>query len=111
MDNTSDIDRYLAGLPADVRTTLAGLRRTIKGVAPEAVESISYGMPAFKYRGRALVYVGAWKNHCALYGTSEGTMRFPPDVPPSESLVRRLVTERLEAIEMATAKKKLARKS
>jgi uncharacterized protein YdhG (YjbR/CyaY superfamily) len=64
----TDIDSYVAGVPDDARATLDGLRRTIQGVAPDAVESISHGMPTFKYLGRPLAYFGAWKTRCALYG-------------------------------------------
>jgi len=86
-------------VPDDARATLDGLRRTIRAVAPGAVESISYGMPAFKYQGRPLIYFAAAKNHCAIYGTSQGTIRFPPGEPPSETLVQTLVRARIEAIE------------
>ena len=52
----TDIDEYLSAVPGDARATLEELRRTIKATAPDAVEAISYGMPAFKYQGRPLVY-------------------------------------------------------
>ena len=45
----TDIDEYLSAVPGDARATLEELRRTIKATAPDAVEAISYGMPAFKY--------------------------------------------------------------
>jgi uncharacterized protein YdhG (YjbR/CyaY superfamily) len=115
----TDVDGYLAGLPDDKRTTLAELRRMIRAAAPDAVEGMSYGMPGFKYRGRPLIYFAAAKNHCALYGpavvahqeelagydTSKGTIRFPPGQPLPEALVRKLVTERMAAIEAAEAER------
>ena len=104
--NATDIDAYLAGLPDDARTTLGALRRVIRSVAPEAVESISYGMPTFKYKGRHLIYFAAAKNHLALYGTSQGTIRFTPSDPPAESLVQNLLRERMDAIEAAPTKRK-----
>jgi uncharacterized protein YdhG (YjbR/CyaY superfamily) len=114
-DRPADIDGYLAKLPEDARATLEGLRRTIKATAPEADESISYGVPTFKYRGRPLAYFGAAKRHCALYGlpmepfkdelaaydTAKGTIRFPPGEPPPEALVRKLVEARMMDIEAA----------
>jgi uncharacterized protein YdhG (YjbR/CyaY superfamily) len=113
----ADIDAYLSGLPEDARATLEELRRMIKAVAPDAVESISYGLPAFKYRGRPLAYFGAAKNHCALYGlspdahpdllaaydTSKGTIRFPRDEPPPGALVKTLVSARIAQIDAAAA--------
>src|SRR5687767_12116615 len=100
------IDGYLAALPDGARATLTEVRRVINAAAPEAVESVSYGVPTFKYQGRPLIYFGAAKNHCAVYGidveayqeelagydASKGTVRFPPDKPLPEALLKRLVS-------------------
>jgi len=106
-----DLDAYLAALPEDQRTALEKLRETIKAAAPKAAESISYGMPTFKYKGRPLIYFGAAKKHCAIYGvstdgnelkqydTSKGTVRFSPDKPLPEALVKKLVNAQIERIE------------
>jgi len=107
------VDDYLAPLPEDQRAALEKLRETIKAAAPEAAESISYGIPSFKYKGRPLIHFGAAKKHCAIYGlvpdaykdelkqydTSKGTIRFPADKPLRETLVRRLVKARIDEIE------------
>jgi hypothetical protein len=50
-----EIDVFLAALPDDVRKALENPHRAIAAAAPDAVETISYGVPAFKYRGRPLV--------------------------------------------------------
>ena len=117
---STDIDKVLAALPDDARTALEALRRTIAAAAPEAVESISYGVPAFKYRGRPLVSFGAAKNHCsfyvqspavmeahrdelAAYDTSKGTLRFVPTASPPAALVTKLVKARMAETD-ATAK-------
>ena len=62
----TDIDEFLAGLPEEKRSALESLRGTIAKAAPEAFEAISYGVPAFTYRGRPLVSFGAGKQHCAF---------------------------------------------
>ena len=99
---SAEIDDVLAALPEGARTALQALRRTVAAAAPEAVESISYGVPAFRYRGRPLVSFGAAKNHCsfyvqspvvmeahrdelAAYDTSKGTLRFAAGAPLPEA--------------------------
>src|SRR6266436_7126469 len=105
------IDEYLATAKPDQRRTLAKLRKTIHAVAPNAEECISYGIPAFRLNRRALVFFGAWANHCAFYPgssaslkkfrnelrnfqTSKGTLRFSPDKPVPVALVKKLLKAR-----------------
>jgi uncharacterized protein YdhG (YjbR/CyaY superfamily) len=118
-ERQGSVDAYLAGIEEPARATLARLRATIKAMAPEAEESISYGMPAYKYRGRPLIYFGTAKNHCAIYGVDsevaeragfdtshKGTVRFPPEAPPPDALMRQLLDLRVRAIDEALAKKR-----
>ena len=107
-----EIDAYLATLPEDRRAALEQLRETIRAAAPEAVEVISYSIPAFKYRGRPLVSFVAATKHLSFfvqsptvmdahrdelegYDTSAGTIRFAPDRPLPEALVTKLVHARM----------------
>jgi len=106
-DEATTIDEYLALVSEDKRGALRALREMIRAAAPDAEECISYKMPAFKLNGM-LVGFAAAKNHCALYAwngsttglfadelrgyeTSKGTIRFTPEKPLPERLVRRLV--------------------
>lgn len=115
-----DVDAFFAALPDQTRTALENLRRAIAAAAPDAEESINYGVPAFKYRGRPLVSLGAAKNHCSFYvqslavmeahrdelasfDTSKGTVRFAPDAPLPDALVATLVRARMAETD-ATAK-------
>jgi uncharacterized protein YdhG (YjbR/CyaY superfamily) len=117
---SAEIDAVLADLPDHIRTALEKLRRTIAAASPSAVESISYGVPAFKYRGRPLVSFAAAKNHCSFYvqspavmdahrdelapyTTSKGTVQFTPDAQLSDALVTKLVRARMAETD-ATAK-------
>src|ERR1035441_6978672 len=61
------VDEYLAGVPEAARGTLNKLRATIRSVVPpETTEALSYGMPAFHYKG-ALVAYAAFKKHCSFF--------------------------------------------
>jgi uncharacterized protein YdhG (YjbR/CyaY superfamily) len=102
------IDDYLVLQTDQARVTLESLRQTIRKAAPEAVEVISYQMPAFKFHGM-LVYFAAFKNHCSLfvspavilackdrltnYKLSKGTIQFPIDQPLPENLVQQIVAQ------------------
>ena len=111
-----DIDEYLAGVPEPARSTLKKVRAMIRASAPaEATETISYGMPAFKYKGPLMAFA-AFSNHCSLfpmgsaaieqfkkelegYQTSKGTIRFSVDKPLSAALLKKLVKAKVAANE------------
>lgn len=77
MEKTSfrSIDEYIAGFPNDIQKLLTIVRETIHKAAPEAVETISYQMPAFR-QGGVLVYFAAFKNHVGFFPTSSGVAAF-----------------------------------
>ena len=76
------MDEYIKTFPQDVQITLEKIRQTIRKVAPDAVEAISYQMPAFKLNGRYLVYFAAWKNHIGFYPMPSGTKAFKKELSP-----------------------------
>ncbi|MFN0104995.1 MAG: iron chaperone [Bryobacteraceae bacterium] len=106
------VDAYLDGVPEPARSTLRTLRAMIRAASPaEATEAISYGMPAFKYKG-GLVGYAAFAKHCsffpmspavidafedelAKYETSKGTIRFSMEKPLPAALVKKLVKARV----------------
>jgi uncharacterized protein YdhG (YjbR/CyaY superfamily) len=122
MAHDSPIDDYLADVAADQREALQRLRTQVARLIPDAVETISYGMPAFTVRGRAVLWFGAWKTHCSVYPLpdtfleahadalkgyrrTKGSLHFTPETPLPEplvkSLVETLVRERLAYLEGA----------
>ena len=114
-DAPKTVDEYLAGVPEPARTTLNKIRAAIRSAAPvEATETISYRIPAFKYKG-VLVWFAAFSNHCSLFPTasvveafknelkgfsmSKGTIHFPTDKPLPAAVVKKLVKARVAQIE------------
>ena len=118
----TDVDSYLAKVPEPARTTLQRVRATIRSVVPkEATEGISYGMPAFRYKG-ALVGYAAFKDHCSFfpmqaslidqmkdelksYRTAKGTLQFPQDKPLPAALLKKMVKLRVAENESRAAGK------
>ena len=107
------VETYLAALPKETREALERVRRTIKAAAPDATETISYQMPAFRHQGRMLVWYAAFKDHLSLFPASKavvdalgdelkpfvsgkGTLRFTVDKPMPTALVKRIVSTRIE---------------
>lgn len=73
-------DDYIKSFPKDVRQRLEQIRTIIKNTAPDAEESISYGMPAYKLKGKPLVYFAAFKNHIGFYATPSGHSEFAKEL-------------------------------
>jgi uncharacterized protein YdhG (YjbR/CyaY superfamily) len=113
-EGSAPVDAYLAQAPEDQRAALQALRETIAAAVPEAVESISYGIPGFKYRGKGLAWYASFKAHCSFfpggtaqnyrdelagYKLSKGTVQFSPDKPIPSDLVSRIVRDRAAVID------------
>jgi uncharacterized protein YdhG (YjbR/CyaY superfamily) len=108
-----DTDEYLAQLPKEQSAALVKLRAQILAAVPGIEEHFGYGMPAFKYRDHPLVYIGAAKKHCALYGSvppgfeeqlkgftmSKGAIRFTPEKPIPPAVVKGIVKAKAAEIE------------
>ena len=109
--NSPEVDRYLEALEEPKRSALAQLRQTILAVVPEAEETISYGVPGYKIRGKTIAGFAAFKNHLSYlphsgsvfpelrehlssYTTSTGALQFPIDEPLPKALVEMLITIR-----------------
>src|SRR5690348_14241108 len=106
------VDEYLAGVAEPGRSVMEKMRATIRAaLPPDASETISYGIPAFK-RNRVLMWYGAFANHCSLFPTAEviddfkeelkaykvskGTIQFPLDKPLPTTLIQRIVKARVK---------------
>lgn len=76
MKTYTSVDAYIVAQPREYQANLRKIRQIIQKVAPEAVESISYGMPGYKYLGRPLVYFMCAKKHIGFYPTPSGVEEF-----------------------------------
>ncbi|MEI8197411.1 MAG: DUF1801 domain-containing protein [Phycisphaerae bacterium] len=102
----NDVDTYIANQPANARSRLETLRKTIKKAAPEAQEVISYGMPALRFHGM-MVWYAAFKSHYSFfvipkvldvfrgelgqYATTKSAIKIPFDKAVPVRLVTRIV--------------------
>lgn len=70
------VDGYIDNLPKPLALRVTAVRETIRKAAPAMTGTIKYGMPAFRMGDTYLVYLGAWKNHLALYPVARGDAEF-----------------------------------
>ena len=110
-DKITSIDQYICGFPEQVQTILSELRSSIRLVAPQAIEKISYQIPTFYLNGN-LVHFAAFKQHIGFYPTSsgviafqqelsnyktsKGAIQFPIDKPLPLELVKKIVKFRVK---------------
>lgn len=109
------VDDYIAQYSDDVRERLVQIRSLIREIAPDAQESISYAIPAFKLSGKPLIYFAGYARHIGLYPLPEhptpeleadmaayvagkGTLQFPHREPLPLDLIRRVVENRKESL-------------
>jgi uncharacterized protein YdhG (YjbR/CyaY superfamily) len=112
----STVDEYLAGLPATESKALERVRAVVLDVIPEAEQGTSYGVPAYRYRGRPVLGFRAAAKHLSIFpfspdairavehrlggwDVSKGTIRFTPANPLPDDVLADLVKERKREID------------
>lgn len=112
MDDVAAVEACLAAMPEPHRALLVHVRSVIRAACPEAIETIYYGMPAFRMRGRMLLCYTAHRTHCSIYPASrfvqdalgpplaphlsgKATIRLTVDRPLPDELLRRIVEARI----------------
>lgn len=129
MANTDfkSVDQYIAAQPEAVHEVLERVRAAIREGMPEAVEVISYQIPAYKLPGGVALFFAGWKQHYSVYPVTEGlvaafkdelapyklskgTIRFPLGEPVPVGLIERLAKFRArEVAELERAKARTKR--
>lgn len=105
------VDEYIAAFSPEVRAILQRIRKVARKAAPDAEETISYGMPALRQSGM-LIYYAAFESHIGLYppvagdariekaaspyAGEKGNLRFPLDEPVPYDLIARITKLRLK---------------
>ncbi|RTL61035.1 MAG: DUF1801 domain-containing protein [Sphingobacteriales bacterium] len=116
------VDEYIEAAPKAAQPYLKQMRKLIKTTAPKADESVSYGMAAYKYIGKPLVYFAGYEQHIGFYATptgheafkkdlsvyktGKGSVQFPLDEKLPLKLIERIVKFRLKENEAKAAEKK-----
>ena len=114
MKTWKSVDEYIAAARKEVQPKLREIRTAIREVAPDAVESISYGMPFYSYKGEQgfkgrLCYFGLLKTSIGLYlrplviaehtdelteyQTTKSALQSPLDKPIPVALIKKLVRD------------------
>jgi uncharacterized protein YdhG (YjbR/CyaY superfamily) len=102
----TNFEEYFSNFPAETQELLQQMRETIQQAAPDAIEVISYKMPAFK-TNKILAYFAAYTKHIgfypgasgianfqseiAQYKNAKGSVQFPINQPLPLDLVKRIV--------------------
>jgi uncharacterized protein YdhG (YjbR/CyaY superfamily) len=101
----STVDEYLKSVSPESKLILEEIRELIRAKVPNATETISYQMPAFKLN-RTFIYFAAFKKHIGIYppvtadkaladallpyAGEKGNLRFPLDQPMPYELIGRV---------------------
>ncbi len=108
------VEEYLDGFDGEIRARLLRMRELVRAAAPDAVESMSYGLVGYKLHGKPLVYFGGLTHHVGFYATptgheafaaqlapykqGKGSVQLPLDQPLPEDLVTRIVRYRRDEV-------------
>lgn len=109
------IDQYFSKLHTPEKAELQRIREIVNTTVPEAEETISYGMPAFEYKGKYLVGFYVYKNHLSLFPTakpiealknklkdfqlSKGTIQFTLNNTIPSPIIRNIILYRIDEID------------
>ena len=104
------VDEYIASFPPAVRARLSKVRATIRRLAPNAEERMSYGIPTFFLDGNLVHFaafarhvgfypgpsgITAFKDALARYRSAKGSVQFPHDEPLPLDLIGDIVKFRV----------------
>ena len=115
MKTFANVDDYIADFSPEIQDHLKAIRSKVTETAPNAIENISYGMPAYKYKGKPMAYFAGHQKHIGFYATPQGheafqkelskykqgkgSVQFPLDAPMPLDLIAEMVKFRMQLID------------
>lgn len=110
----TEVSEYLAKFGGEQLSRLRQIQAIVAEEAPDAVESVSYGMLGWKLDGKPLLYAGGFAHHTGLYATplghealaaefakykqGKGSVQFPLSQPLPTDLIHKTVRIRVEQV-------------
>lgn len=110
----NSVDTYIEQFDGEMQKLLLAVRNLVRTEAPEATESITYGLIGYKLKGKPLVYFGGFKHHIGFYATpnghaafvkefarykqGKGSVQFPNNQPLPINLITRVIRYRKEQV-------------
>lgn len=110
----SEIDAYLKKATLAQKAEYQRIRKIVRGLVPDIEEVISYGIPTFKYKGKYVIYWGAFPSHMSIFPGSrieglkdklkgfklgKGTIQYSEDNLIPETIIKELVMTRYEELQ------------
>jgi len=108
----NEVQAYINKQVSPQKEIIKKIRSLIQKTAPVAIETMSYGVPAFKLNGSNLIVYAAFKNHVGVYPepetikvfekeltnyeTSKGAVKFKIDEPIPYSLIEKIIKYRIK---------------
>lgn len=117
-DSFSTIDEYINGFDGEKKLILQDIRQFIRGLVPEAKETINYKMPTYRLNGN-LIHFAMFKNHLGLYPgaeaiehfkndlidfkTTKGAIQVPLDIPLPKNIIQKIIDHNIELMKNQNA--------
>lgn len=108
------VDAYINQFDGEVKARLLQLREIVRAKAPDAIESLSYGLVGYKLNKKPLLYFGGFAQHVGFYATpngheafvqefakykqGKGSVQFPNDETLPIDLIKKVVQYRKEQV-------------
>ena len=111
----SEVTAYINAQPEPKKSTLSAVRKAILEIEPELEQVIAWKAPVFKFNGKYVAGLCAFKTHLTyspqspevmsslakelkVYVTSKSSFQFDVDKPLPKSLLTKLIKARLKEV-------------